>query len=152
LSPEGKSGFILRQAVAADAPLIRDVIRRVQINPFGLDWRRFVIAVDEAGAFAGCGQLKPHSGGVVELASLAVEPRFRHRGVARAVIEHLISKGPRPLYLTCRGSLGSFYQKWGFRVLALGEMPPYFRRLASLASLFNGLIPRDEGLLVMMLQ
>ena len=52
--------FTLRSATAADFPAIRKLIWQVGINPIGLDWRRFVLAVDEEGRLLGCGQIKPH--------------------------------------------------------------------------------------------
>jgi N-acetylglutamate synthase-like GNAT family acetyltransferase len=144
--------FILRRATAADLGRIRQLIQRVQINPMGLDWRRFVLAIDASGNMLGCGQLKPHGQAVLELASIAVEPSCRHKGIARAIIEHLIAQAPRPLYLTCRSSLRGFYQEWGFRVMSEPEMPAYFRRLSRLGSLFMSLARYDESLLVMVLK
>ncbi len=143
--------FSLRAATAEDFPVIRDLIHRVRINPMGLDWRHFVVAVDGSGRLLGCGQLKPHGRDIAELASIAVEPEDRHHGVARAIIEHLIARAPRPLYLTCRSNLGQFYEKWGFRSIDVDEMPPYFRRLSRLASFIFALSVRDGGLLVMKL-
>ncbi len=113
-----------------------------------LDWRRFVVAVDEAGKMRGCGQLKPHGRDILELASIAVEPEHRGKGIARAIIEHLITQAPRPLYLMCRSDLGPFYERWNFQSIPLDEMPAYFRRLARLASLF---MSKGESLLVMRL-
>src|SRR5512142_861341 len=102
--------FVLRPATSDDAAAIRRLIRLVKINPLGLDWRRFALAVDDLGNMLGCGQLKPHEDGLLELASIAVVPEQRGNGVARAIIEHLISIAPRPLYLTCRSHLGPFYE------------------------------------------
>jgi hypothetical protein len=46
--------FILRPAQPADFPAIRRLIFEMRLNPFGLDWRRFIVA-DSAGAgFAAC--------------------------------------------------------------------------------------------------
>lgn len=143
--------FSLRSAEEKDARAIRDLIHRVQINPMGLDWHHFVLAVDKSGRILGCGQLKPHGNDIVELASIAVEPGFRRRGIARAVIEHLTSKAPRPLYLTCLSSMGPFYEKWGFQEVFVDDMPAYFRRLVRLTSLMPALIGRGERLLVMKL-
>ncbi len=142
-------GFSLRDATEQDFPAIRRLIHQVGINPMSLDWRRFVVAVDESDRLLGCGQLKPHGKEVVELASLAVQPDRRGEGIARAIIERLVGRAPRPLYLICRGELGSFYQKWGFRSLELSEMPPYFRRLARLAGLFAPLAGEGGRMLVM---
>ncbi len=144
--------FVLRPATAEHSSQIRDLIREARINPMGLDWHRFVVAVNYAGGLLGCGQLKPHGDKVVELASIAVKPQYRGHGIARAIIEDLISRGPRPLYLTCRAGLGVFYQKWGFTVLNGRDMPPYFRRISRIASLLTSLARHDEGLLVMVLK
>ncbi len=127
-------------------------MRRVQINPFGLDWRRFVLAVDESGEMLGCGQLKPHAGAIVELASIAVEPAYRRMGIAKAIIEHLLADAPRPLYLTCRANLGDFYRRWGFEPATEDEMPRHFLRLSRIAAVFMRSNRYREGLLVMVLK
>lgn len=141
--------YTLRPATRDDFPAIRALIFAVRINPMGLDWRRFVLAVDSQEELIGCGQVKPHQDGSLELASIAVTPGWRGQGVARAVIEGLIADHPRPLYLTCRARLGPFYVKFGFRSIEEKEMPAYFRRIHRLARLAGatGLIPGD--LLVM---
>ena len=141
--------FILRPANENDSLLIKDLIHRVGINPMDLDWHRFVIAVDGSGKMLGCGQLKPHGKDVIELASIAVEPPYQHQGIARVIIEHLIASGRRPLYLTCRSRLGSFYEKWGFRSLQPNEMPAYYRRLSRLVNVVGAFM--DEKMLVMKL-
>lgn len=143
--------FILRPATEQDFPAIRQLIRQVRINPTALDWRRFVAAVDGSAEMRGCGQLKPHGKEIVELASIAVAPSARNQGIARAIIEHLIAKAPRPLYLTCRSGLRPFYEKWGFRVIELDEMPPYYRRLSRFAKMMLAMIERGELMLVMKL-
>jgi N-acetylglutamate synthase-like GNAT family acetyltransferase len=89
---------------------------------------------------------------VLELASIAVEARYRGQGISRAIIERLLEEAPRPLYLTCRSGLGAFYQKWGFRELSVDEMPAYFRRLARVMSLVVRVVRADDRLLVMVLQ
>jgi N-acetylglutamate synthase-like GNAT family acetyltransferase len=139
----------VRPATQNDFPAIRALIYAVRINPMGLDWRRFLAAVDENGRLVGCGQVKPHRDGSLELASIAVVPEQRGRGVARAILERLLETYPRPLYLTCRAHLGPFYEKFGFQAVEEGEMPPYFRRIKRLAKLVKsiGIIPGD--LLVM---
>jgi N-acetylglutamate synthase-like GNAT family acetyltransferase len=123
-----------------------------RINPTGLDWKRFIVAVNEQDEMIGCGQVKPHAAGILELASLAVYPAYRGRGVARAIIEYLLQHNPRPLYLMCASSLEPFYEKFGFRRLAYEDMPPYFQRIVRLAGLLTSLARRQEGLLVMKLQ
>jgi hypothetical protein len=45
----------LRPATRADAGVIRSLIHTVGINPIGLNWRRFILAVDERDVMLGCG-------------------------------------------------------------------------------------------------
>lgn len=146
-----KNNFTIRPATQEDFPAVRSLIHRVRINPAQLDWRRFVVAVDGSGKMLACGQLKPHGTDILELASIAVEPSFRNQGAARAVIEHLIAQAPRPLYLTCRAGLKSFYEQWGFRVVERKDMPPYYLRLSRLVSVISRLAARGETMLVMKL-
>jgi N-acetylglutamate synthase-like GNAT family acetyltransferase len=124
----------------------------VEINPIGLDWKRFVVAVNDQDEMVGCGQLKPHGQGILELASIAVYPEHRGKGVARAVIEYLLKDSPRPLYLMCESSNGKLYEKFGFRNISYEEMPRYFQRVSKLAGFVTTLARREEGLLIMKLQ
>ncbi len=144
--------FSLRAATADDFPGIRRLIHEVGINPMSLDWRRFVIAVDGNDRMLGCGQLKPHGKDIIELASIAVQSDHRNQGIGRAIIEHLLARAPRPVYLICRAPLGAFYERWGFHSLALQEMPAYFHRLARLARVFAPLAGEGGGMLVMELK
>lgn len=140
-----------RSATADDAAAIKSLIRLVRINPMDLDWRRFLLASSADGELAACIQAKPHADGTLELASLAVRPAWRGRGLARRLVEGLLSQSPRPIYLTCRSGLESFYQKFGFRTLAADELTPYFRRLQKLANKMMGIFREGDTLLVMRL-
>jgi len=114
-----------------------------------LQWRHFWVAVDVNGRVIGCCQVKTHGDGSRELASLVVIPDYRGKGIARALIEKNLDENQPPLYLTCRASLQSLYEKFGFAVLPPAQMPPYFRRIWWLFSRTHRLFPRSEGLLVM---
>jgi len=144
--------YILRPARESESTQIRELIYLTGINPMGLDWKRFVVAVNDQDEMIGCGQLKPHGSEILELASLAVYPEYRGKGVARAIIEHLLVNNPRPLYLMCESSLGPLYEKFGFRGISYDEMPRYFQRISSLAGLATTLLQRNQRLLIMKLQ
>lgn len=124
-----------RRATADDASAIKALIHLVRINPISLDWERFLLASAPDGRLAACGQVKPHSEGTLELASIAVHPDWRGQGLAREIIQRLLADSPRPVYLTCRSDLEAFYVKFGFRALAAPELTPYFRRIQKLANL-----------------
>lgn len=119
------------------------------LNPTGLDWQRFTVAVTPDDEIIGCVQAKPHAGGVIELASLVTQPAWRGQGIAGALIAHLQERYPGGLYLQCRAKLGGFYVRYGFRQLAPQEMPQPFR---TFDWLINGLLRwrgRPPRLLVM---
>lgn len=143
--------FSLRPATETDFSEIRALIRQVRINPTGLDWHHFTVAVNGSGQMIGCAQLKPVPGGLTELASLAVRSAYRRQGIARALIEHLLAEAPRPVYLTCRSGLGAMYKTFGFQTVPIDALPPYYRRLQKLAGLLMGIMRRGETLLVMKL-
>jgi N-acetylglutamate synthase-like GNAT family acetyltransferase len=143
--------FLLQPASERDFPAIRTLIRQVHINPTGLDWHRFIVAVTSSGEMIGCGQVKPVPGGLLELASLAVRPEFRNQGVAAALVQQLCSDSPRPLYLTCRSALEKMYKKYGFRTIEPAEVPVYYQRIQRLVGIFIGLSGSKERLLVMKL-
>jgi amino-acid N-acetyltransferase len=120
----------------------------MRINPSGLDWRRFVLAVDESGGMIGCGQVKPHGDGTRELASIAVVPEWRGRGVARAIIEYWLARAEPPLWLTCNSGLIPMYQKFGFQEIR-DNLPPYFKRLRRIAGVVIFAARSDQYLAIM---
>jgi N-acetylglutamate synthase-like GNAT family acetyltransferase len=146
------TSYTLRPARETESRAIKELIHFVGINPMGVDWKRFIVAVNPQDRILGIGQLKPHREDILELASIAVYPEYRGQGIARAIIEQLLKDGPRPLYLMCESSNGPLYEKFGFRSISYDEMPRYFRRISKLAGLANKLAHSNESLLIMKLQ
>ena len=144
--------FSIRPAKQEDYSSIRDLIHAVHINPTGLDWRRFLVAMSPGNELIGCGQIKPHGDGSRELASIAVKQQARGQGVARTVIEELLVREPtRPLYLMCRARLESFYVRFGFQTIGREEMPHYFQQISRAEHIFNVKAQPMDRLLVMRL-
>ena len=144
--------YTLRPALESDSRQIKDLIHLVGINPMGLDWKRFIVAVDARDRVIGTGQLKPHGSEILELASIAVSPDRRGEGIARAIIEQLLKDGPRPLYLTCISTMGPMYEKFGFISLSYAEMPKFFQRLIKAVNMMMTFAREGEHLQVMKLQ
>ena len=143
--------YEVRPATEFESTQIKDLIHLVGINPSGLDWRRFLVAVDVSGQVIGCGQIKPHGADILELASIAVVPEFQGQGIARAIIEMLLAQSPRPLYLMCIAHNGLMYEKFGFLSIEYKEMPKYFQRISKLFSVAKAVRRTEEDLLVMKL-
>ena len=146
------SKFTLRPARETDSKPIKELIHLVGINPTGLDWKRFIVAVNVEDQVIACGQLKPHGEDILELASLAVQPEFQGQGLGRLIIEDLLKKSPRPLYLMCMSKNGGLYEKFGFRSLEYKEMPRYFQRISKLAGFATTFRHSGESFLAMKLE
>lgn len=117
-----------------------------------LDWRRFLVVLDEQGRIIGCGQVKPHADGTRELASLAVVPERQRQGIGKSIVAQLLAENPLPLYLTCRATLRVYYEQFGFRVVPPVDMPPYFQRISTIFNAISRLFKFREALLVMVKQ
>ncbi len=144
--------FKVREATRKDFPAIRGLIHDVLINPTGLDWRHFLVAMTQENSLLGCGQIKTHFDGSRELASIAVREQARGQGIARAIIEALLARETnRPLYLMCRSRLEPLYTKFGFRTIDLKDMPVYFQRIKRAERIFNSMAQAEDRLSVMRL-
>jgi N-acetylglutamate synthase-like GNAT family acetyltransferase len=142
--------YVVRPATRQDFPEIRALIHAVSINPTGLAWRHFLVAVIPENTLLGCGQIKPHFDGSRELASIAVQEQARGQGVARAIIQELLAREKtRPLYLMCRARLEPLYIKFGFCAIGLDEMPVFFQRITRAERIFNSRAPAEDRLMIM---
>jgi len=145
--------FVVRPATRQEFPKIRSLIHAVSINPTGLDWKHFLVAVSPDNTLLGCGQIKPHCDGSRELASIAVQENARGQGVARAVIQELLARETtRPLYLMCRARLESLYVKFGYRKIGQDEMPVYFQRISRAERILNSNAQPENRLMIMQIK
>ncbi len=126
------TNYTLRPALESESAQIMALINLVGINPMGLDWKRFIVAVHAEGQVIACGQIKPHGGDIRELASIAVNPEFQGQGIARVVMEQLLLTTPRPVYLMCVSKMENFYIKFGFASIPYEAMPRYFQRISNI--------------------
>jgi predicted N-acetyltransferase YhbS len=84
------------------------------------------------------------------LASLAVIPELQRQGIGRSIVEQLLVENPLPLYLTCRASLQTYYEKFGFQIMHPADIPPYFHRIWSNFNAVGRILHFTEALLVML--
>jgi N-acetylglutamate synthase-like GNAT family acetyltransferase len=144
--------YTLRRALESEFAQIKALINLVEINSMGLDWKRFLVVVNDSGQVIACGQIKPHGGDIHELASIAVLPEYRGQGIARAIIEMLLNETSRPMYLMCAAHNGALYEKFGFKLIGVDEMPRYFRRIKKLFDIADVFRKSDEDLWIMKLE
>jgi len=103
----------IRAASARDEAAIASLVRGERMNPFDLDWRRFLVATDARG-LAGTVQLRNHFDGSLELGSLVVRPDTRSRGVAARLIDALMLFARGRVYMITGARFAAHYAHWGF--------------------------------------
>jgi N-acetylglutamate synthase-like GNAT family acetyltransferase len=142
--------IVLRPAEANEQVLIWRMVLDARLNPLNLNWENFVLAESEEGKVLGCGQIKKHSDGSRELASVYVIPEERSKGIASSIIERLLVGRSSQVWLTCRRDLIGFYTRFGFSERhSVDKMPAYFRRLKKLIDLLFSGDGRNNPLAVM---
>jgi N-acetylglutamate synthase-like GNAT family acetyltransferase len=140
--------IMLRPATQADQTVITRIVRAARINPTGLAWNRFLVAVEE-GQIVAVGQVKPHLDGSRELASIATVPAKQGHGLAHQLIGALLARERGELYLICRTPLVGFYERFGFRRATPAELSPIFRLAQWTVRFWDGAVmkrpqPSDE--------
>jgi N-acetylglutamate synthase-like GNAT family acetyltransferase len=141
----------IRPATAGDQPAITAIVRAARLYPRDLSWSRFLVA-EADGQVVGVGQVKPHSDGSRELASLAVLPEQQARGIGGALIDALVAREAGAVYLMCMDWLERYYERFGFRRLGRADLPPAFRMIARFApalALVSSLFGKRLQLIVM---
>lgn len=149
--------LVIRPAVAGEQRLIRTLVRSAGLTPIHLHWPNFLMAerMEATGPrLVGMGQLRPHRGGYLELASMLVLPEARGQGVGSRLVSALIHKADRPLYLICEGAKVPFYARFGFveinEVRTLPGSLRWIRRLAGWVEPLMGLFSNDPRHLAVM--
>jgi N-acetylglutamate synthase-like GNAT family acetyltransferase len=119
--------FTVRRAERKDRFTIRVMVYRACLNPFGINWERFVVA-EADGRVIGVRQVRILRDGTREIASGVVLPAFRRLGVGTRLMESLLERERGPLYLMCDGKWEHYYRQFGFQVVENEDLPGSFRR------------------------
>ena len=118
----------VRRAAEDDQPDIRALVRRARLNPADLHWERFVVA-ERDDRTVGVAQLRRHSDGATELASLVVEPEARRQGVAGRMVDALLAEERAPVYMLIDRRYVEHFARWDFAPLAPSQLPRSVRRV-----------------------
>jgi N-acetylglutamate synthase-like GNAT family acetyltransferase len=117
----------IRPAAQEDQETIVSLIRQAKLNPRHLHWQNFLIA-EENGQVIGIRQVKVHAQGTREVASGFVLPEYRRQGISARLMEELLARESGPLYTMVNQKRASYYEKFGFRQVAVENLPADFRR------------------------
>ncbi|MBN1538199.1 MAG: GNAT family N-acetyltransferase [Anaerolineales bacterium] len=142
----------LRSAQASDQKAITAIIRAAHINPFNLNWQRFIVAVD-GDKLVGVGQIKQYKDGCRELSSIAVIPACKHQGIASQIITALMEREKGTIHLFCQEKLADFYRRFGYHVIPMQELTGDVARIHSLGEWFIVLLarlfPKEHAIIAM---
>jgi N-acetylglutamate synthase-like GNAT family acetyltransferase len=133
-----------RPASADDQQAISDFVRSEHLNPTGLHWQRFTIALDNEGRLVGCVQVRHHRDGSRELGSFAVRPQWRKRGIGARLVERALLRDPGPVHLVTRRELAGYFSRWGFAPVTRGA-PMVLRLQRSIGCVMGGLVSLLKG-------
>jgi N-acetylglutamate synthase-like GNAT family acetyltransferase len=119
--------YAIRTAREADEHAITSLVRSERLNPMDLDWRRFVLAIDDRG-IAGAVQLRLHGDDSRELGSLVVRTDSRGRGIAAGLIDALLAPVTARVCMITGAVFAHHYTRWGFRRIDPRAAPYAVRR------------------------
>ena len=133
----------IRPARQEDQETIVSLIRQAKLNPRNLHWEHFLVA-DENGKVVGIRQVKVHGQGTREVASGFVLPEYRNQGISARLMKELLAREEGSLYSMVDQKWLPYYDQFGFRQVAVNQLPPDFRKeyrigriVTSLISLFR---------------
>jgi len=142
----------IRAASAHDEAAIASLVHGERMNPFDLDWRRFLVATDARGV-AGAVQMRSHFDGSRELGSLVVRPDLRRMGVASRLIDALMLFARGRVYMITGARFAAHYAHWGFAPVEPANAPAgilknyVLGRLAGIVSRVKGRAPNPLAVL-----
>jgi N-acetylglutamate synthase-like GNAT family acetyltransferase len=146
--------LVIRPATAAEADPVRRLVRaQPRMNPTGLDWRNFVVAVRPDRRVVGCVQLRPAGKGAVELGSLVVDAAERGKGLAARLVTAVLTRTEARVLVVTAAGRAHHYAPWGFRRIRPWAAPGPVRlnylvgQAASGLRLLQGVRPRRMAVL-----
>jgi amino-acid N-acetyltransferase len=139
--------LLIRPAVALDQVAITRLVHSERLNPHGLAWQNFVVAISGT-ALIGAVQMRRHPEGSRELGSLVVSREHRGHGIAGRLISALLARHSGPVHVITRSANAVHYRAWGFARIDPRDAPRTVRRhrligqMISVMSLITGRRPR----------
>lgn len=124
--------YTIRRATAEDADTIKQMVRSAPLDPNAIDWQYFTvleIIEDGKSTIASIGMVRPEKD-IYEIDSVVTREQYRGRGYAAAVVQALIDRAPRPLYLLAETALVPYYERFGFQTIPTQESPDAIREQA----------------------
>jgi N-acetylglutamate synthase-like GNAT family acetyltransferase len=107
----------VRKAAASDLQAAVELARKLDLDYPGLEGDTLWVAEDGRGRIVGAVALKKHPD-CLELCALGVDPGKRGTGIAKALVEALMTEAPGDVHLAT--IIPGFFKGCGFRVIEEG--------------------------------
>ncbi|WP_292449640.1 GNAT family N-acetyltransferase [Mesorhizobium sp.] len=124
----------IRRAMERDQQAIRVLVHSERLNPTGLNWPNFLVAVI-GGRIIGAVQMRKHTDGSRELGSLVVAKEARGHGIASRLIDALLAEDQEPVWIITSEPYAGAYARWGFEQIEAWAAPVKVRRNHLMGSL-----------------
>lgn len=144
--------IVVRRATERDHQAIRALVRSERLNPTGINWPNFLVAVAE-GRIIGAVQMRKHTDGSRELGSLVVAKEARGHGIASRLIDMLLAEDQEPVWLITTAPYAGAYSRWGFEQIEARAAPAKVRLnhlMGSLARIISFVMRRPMRQLVIL--
>ncbi len=117
----------IRRATERDQQAIRALVHSERINPTGINWPNFLVAVTGS-RIIGAVQMRKHSDGSRELGSLVVTKEARGHGIASRLIDVLLAEEQEPVWMITAEPYADAYSRWGFEQIEARAAPVKVQR------------------------
>ena len=142
----------IRRATERDQQEIRALVHGERLNPTGINWPNFLVAVI-GGNIIGTVQMRKHSDGSRELGSLVVSKEHRGHGTASRLIDALLAEDQEPVWMITAEPYAGAYSRWGFEQIEARAAPAKVRHnhlMGSLARIISFVMRRPVRRLVIL--
>jgi len=129
----------IRPAGPGDQQTIVSLIHLAKLNPRNLQWENFLVAEDN-GKIVGVRQVKVHAQGTREVASGFVLPEYRNQGISALLMNELLAREDGPLYSMIDQKWLRYYERFGFRKVAVDQLPSDFHKEYQIGRIITSLI------------
>jgi N-acetylglutamate synthase-like GNAT family acetyltransferase len=131
--------ILIRPARKEEQEAIVALIQQAKISPRNLHWEHFLVA-EEDGKIIGTRQVRIHKEGTREVGSGYVLPAYRHQGISAQLMNEILNREKGTLYLMCRDKWMPYYERFGFRQIAVDQLPADFRKEYRIGKLITSVI------------
>lgn len=118
-------------ATEKDMLAIERLARSFDLDLEEASWNQFIIAEKE-GEIVGFGRLREYSD-CTEIATVGVIHPERNKGIGSSIVNELIRKGPKEIYITC--VIPGFFSRLGFQPVR--QYPSVLRKKVDFCKLYN---------------